>query len=73
MFSLRIVQVSYLQNGLSRRHSKMLEVQLKRNKDVTNSNLEALGLVAAFLFVATNIDVKNKTIETFCDNNSTVG
>ena len=52
---------------------KMLEKQLKGNTNVANADLEALGHVAGFLFVATNINVKGKTLAIFCDNAPTIG
>ena len=51
---------------------RMLEKQVKGNTNVTNSDLEALGCVIAFLVVSTNVEVKNKTMAIFCDNTPTV-
>ena len=59
--------------GLPRKIQRVLEKQQKGNKNVTNSDLEALGCVVGFLVVATNLNVKGKTMAIFCDNTPAVG
>ena len=51
----------------------MIEVQLKGGTDVTNSDLEALSHLIAFLVVATNAPAKDQTLTIFCHNAPAVG
>ena len=41
----------------------MLEIQIKGNANVNNSELEALGYVAAFLMIASNVPVKTELLQ----------
>ena len=49
-----------------------LEVQLKGNKNTTNSDLETFGFVYAFLILEQNMLVRGQHIRLYCNNSLTI-